>query len=296
MPSSFGVPQYKRNWKFSRWTTGLSNSDNLKNVYSVSFGYTSTKKKVSAASTTAILGSTATSLSSQTITAGISNPDVPRALQVVVGGTAGSVLDCEIVVTGQNSEGKVITESFMFAANATATVLGTKAFSTVTSVFIPAQAGTAATVTVGTQNKLGVFHRLYRNNTTVKVYTQTTVSTGTVTLQAAPTVVANETVLELNLVTPATAPDASFYVNICYAYDNWMPTGHGYTNDGAFGSGDIAYYTSTSTSTSSTSTSTTTTPATTTSTSSISTSSTSSSTSSTSSSTSSTSTSTTTAP
>lgn len=284
---------YNRNWKFSRWTTGLSNSQNLKNIYAVSFGYTSAKKKVAAGTSTAILAATATALASQTITANITQPDVPRALSVTVGGTAGSVLDSGIVVTGRNVEGKVITESFQFAANATATVNGTKAFQSVTSVFIPGQAGTAATVAVGTQNKLGTYHRLFPNNTTVKVYQSAGIASA-VTLQGVPTVVANESVLERNLVTPITTPDGTTFLYICYSFDQWNVPG--LLNDGTFGSGEYLYSTSTSTSTSSTSTSTTTTPGTSTSTSSTSTSSTSTSTSSTSTSTSSTSTSTTTTP
>lgn len=288
------VQTYKRNWKFSRWSTGIANSQNLKNIYSNSFGYTSAKKKVSGASSTAILSATATATSTQTVTSGITNPDVPRALSVTAGGTAGAFLDSAVVVTGSNVEGKVITESFQLTANGTGTVNGSKAFATVTSVFIPAQAATSGTIAVGTQNKLGVFHRLYPNNTTVKIYSAASIA-GTVTLQGVPTVVANELILEANLVTPATTPDGTTFLNICYAFDQWNVPG--ILTDGA---GDDAslYSTSTSTSTSSTSTSTTTMPPTSTSTSSTSssTSSTSSSTSSTSSSTSSTSTSTTTAP
>lgn len=283
-----------RTYKWSRWATGLANSEaGLKQLYKTSFGYTDTKKKVAAGSATAILGSTATALTPQTITStsSITQPDVPRALSVVIGGTASSILDSAIVITGLNVEGKTITESFQTTAAGTGTINGSKAFAKVTSVTIPAQAGTAGTVTVGTQNKLGVFHRLFPSNTTVKVISYTTVGgfTGSAapTIQGAPTVVANEGLVELNLVTPATTPDGTTFLVIAYQYDRWSL---GDVND------QPSYFTSTSTSTSSTSTSTTTTPATSTSTSSTSTSSTSSSTSSTSTSTSSTSTSTTTTP
>lgn len=291
---------YPRKRKFSRWSTGLTNSQYLKNVYSTSFGYTSAMKKVSAGTATAILASTASTTSPQTITSGISNPDVPRALSVTVGGTAANVLDSTIVITGTNSEGKVITESFLTTANSTGTINGAKAFMTVTSIAWPAQLGTSATITVGTQNKLGVYHRLIPNNTTVKVIQSTPAalvgtSTNAVpalpTIQGVPTVVADATYLENNLVTPLTTPDGTTFLYICYQYDNWKV---GDINDGA--SGQNALY-ATSTSTSSTSSSTSTSSLTTsTSSTSSSTSSTSSSTSSTSSSTSSTSTSTTTTP
>jgi glucan 1,3-beta-glucosidase len=289
----FGLPAYSRTARFARWTTGLANSQNLKNIYAVSFGYTSTKKKVANGTSTAILGATATTLAAQTITANITDPDVPRAISVTVGGTASSILDSQVIVTGYNSEGKVITETFQTTASGTGTINGTKAFAKVTSVFIPGQAGTAGTIAVGTQNKLGVYHRLFPNNTTVKVYQSTAIASAP-TLQGVPTVVANEATLERNLVTPLTAPDGTTFLYICYSFDQWNTPG--LLNDGTYYAGDYMYSTSTSTSTSSTSTSTTTTPATSTSTSSTSTSSTSSSTSSTSSSTSSTSTSTTTTP
>lgn len=287
------VQHYPRTARYNRWTTGISNSQNLKNIYAASFGYTSYKKIVAGSSATAILGSTATALSTQTVTSGITQPDVARALSVTPGGTTSQLLDSAVVITGRNAEGKVITESFQLVPSSSTIINGSKAFQTVTSIFIPAQGGTAATVTVGTQNKLGTAHRLYPNNTTVKVYSAATIA-GTVTLQGVPTVVANEKLLELNLVTPLTAPNGTTFLYICYAFDQWNVPG--LLNDGTNQDGGYMYSTSTSTSTSSTSTSTTTTPATSTSTSSTSTSSTSSSTSSTSSSTSSTSTSTTTAP
>ncbi len=276
-----------RTYRWQTWAAGLSNSDNMKNVYKNSFGYTDAKKKVAAGSTTAVLGATATAITTQTITANITQPDVPRCLSVTVGGTATNVRDSAVVVTGTNVEGKTITESFQTTAGASGTISGNKAFKSVTSIFIPAQGDTAATIAVGTLNKLGVFHRLYPNNTTVKVFQHTTLGDAAV-LQAAPTVVANEGTIELNTVTPVTTPDGTTYLQICYTYDQWSVAD---LNDNPI------YFTSTSTSTSSTSTSTTTFgTSTSTSSTSSSTSSTSSSTSSTSSSTSSTSTSTTTTP
>lgn len=277
-----------RAYKWSRWATGLANSLPLKQLYKTSFGYTDTKKIVAAGSATAILGATATTTAPQTITANITQPDVPRAISVTPGGTTSQLLDTQVVVTGTNVEGKVITEAFQLVPSSSTIINGSKAFKTITSVFIPGQGGTAATVAVGTQNKLGVFHRLVPGQTTVKVIQSTAIS-ATPTIQGVPTVVANEKTIELNLVTPLTAPNGTTFLVIAYQYDNWSI-------------GDLwdapSYYTSTSTSTSSTSTSTTTVPpaTTSTSTSSTSTSSTSVSTSSTSTSTSSTSTSTTTTP
>jgi hypothetical protein len=257
-----------------------------KNIYSNTFGYTETQKKVAAGSTTAVLAATnASSSVDTTITSGITNPDVPRVLSVTVGGTAASVQSSSIVVTGTNTEGKTITESFITTIATTGTINGTKAFKSVTSILVPKQVGSGVTIAVGTLNILGINHRLFKNNTTVKVYSATT-AYGVLTLQGAPTITVSGTTLEINTVTPATTPDGTTYYIICYAFDNWALAPF---------QDQPEYSTTTSTSSTSSSTSTTTITTSTSSTSS-STSSTSSSTSSTSSSTSSTSTSTTTTP
>lgn len=264
-----------------RWAGGPLN---YKQIYGLSFGFTQTHKKVAAGSADAVLAATNGAAAAQTITSGITQPDVPRALSVTpTANTTGSPLS--VVIMGKNSEGKVITESFVIAANSTSIVNGNKAFDEITSIAIPGNS-TGLTITVGTLNKLGIRHRLFRQNTTVKVYSYATVY-GALTLQAQPTVVANEDDLELNLVTPATDPDGTTGLIIAYAFDYW--------SDGSSVNDQPEYSTTTSTSSTSSSTSTTTITTSTSSTS-TSTSSTSTSTSSTSTSTSSTSTSTTTAP
>lgn len=256
---------------------------NYRNIYATSFGYTETKKKVANASTTGVLAATNGATAAQTVTAGITQPDVPRVLSLSpTANTTGSPLS--VVVTGANVEGKVITDTFIIPANSTTLVVGTKAFKSVTSVAIPGNT-VGLTVTLGTRNALGVNHRLFNQNTTVKVYSATA-HKGALTLQIPPTVVANEGAIELNTVTPGTTPNGSTFLIICYVFDNWALAP---VND------QPEYSTSTSTSSTSTSTSTTTITTSTSSTSS-STSSTSISSSSISTSTSSTSSSTTTAP
>ena len=261
----------------------------FKQLYSNTFAYTETQKKVAAANNTAVLAAKATTVGAdQNVTDGLTDPDVPRVLKVVPGGTTGDIQESVVTVTGTNVEGKVITDEFRFAADAASAVEGTKAFRTVTNVNIDAQLSTAATFSVGITNKLGVNHRLVYQNTTVRVYYSATVASPTVlTADTAPTVVTNASEVERNYLTPATAPDAGKFYVICYTYDHW--------SDGSSVNDQSEYSTSTSTSSTSTSTSTTTLTTSTSSTS-VSTSSTSSSTSSTSSSTSSTSTSTTTTP
>lgn len=268
----------------SRFSAGTIH---YKNLYNNTFGYTETQKKVAAGATASIIAATAGSLTADTtITSGITQPDVPRVLKLTI--TTATTSPGTVVLTGTNIEGEVMTENFVVAQGTTGDINGTKAFFSVTSLFIPRNMGTTTTYSVGTLNALGINHRLFKNNTTVKVYSATTTADYTsLTLQAQPTVTASGADVELNTVTPATTPNgASFYV-ICYTYDNW--------SDGISFQDQPEYSTTTSTSSTSTSTSTTTITTSTSSTS-ISTSSTSASTSSTSSSTSSTSTSTTTAP
>lgn len=273
----------------ARFSTGTFNH---KNLYNGTFAYTEHKKKIAAASAAAILAATAGATTVTTVTNGITQPDVPRALSVTPGGTTAQILDSLVTVFGTNVEGKAISEDFRFAAGASAIVNGVKAFKSVTSVRIGQQSGPGATFSVGTQNIIGINHRLFKNNTTVKVYTKTSTADGSpLTLQGVPTVTASETQVELNTVLPATVPTGSLIFIICYYYDNWaVGSKYGATLDDA-----PEYSTTTSTSSTSSSTSTSTITTSTSSTS-VSTSSTSVSTTSTSISTSSTSTSTTTTP
>ncbi len=270
----------------SRMTAGTLH---FKNLYNNTFAYTETQHKPDAASDTAILAASAATVGTdQTITSGLTDPDVPRVLKVVPGGTTTDIQESVVTVTGTNVEGKVMTEEFRFAADASSAVEGVKAFRTVTSVNIDAQLSTAVTFSVGTTNKLGLNHKLFENNTTTKVYYSTTVANPTVlTLDTEPTVTQDGTQVELNTVLPDTAPNSTRFYIICYVYDNW--------SDGSSVNDQPEYSTTTSTSSTSSSTSTTTVTTSTSSTS-VSTSSTSTSISTSSTSTSSTSTSTTTTP
>lgn len=271
-----------RTYRFFRRTYGTLHH---KNLYSNSFGYTETRKKVAGADTNAVVSAAALAAAGGTISTGITNPDVPRVITITPGGTTGDVAAGVVEIHGTNVEGATIHEELALTANQAGTTTGTKAFKTVTSIDYPPMDGASATLDVGYSNALGVNHRLYQNNTTVKVYTSTDVATRIPpTEQAAPTVVADEANVEQNTVTPATAPDGTFFLSILYTYDNWATAP---VND------EPEYVDVTTTSTSTT---TATTTSTSTSSTSTSTSSTSSSTSSTSTSTSSTSTSTTTTP
>lgn len=252
-----------------------------KGINENTFGYTETRKKVSAASTSAVVNGASMAAAGGTISTGITNPDVPRVITITPGGTTGDVRAGVVEIHGTNVEGKSISEELALTTNQSSTTTGTKAFKTVDSIDYPPMDGASATLSVGYSNALGVNHALPSNETTVKVFSATTVG-GALTLQSAPTLSLNESNVEKNTVTPATTPDGTTFLTICYTYDDWAVAR---TND------NPNYWDATTTSTSTT---TATTTSTSTSSTSTSTSSTSSSTSSTSTSTSSTSTSTTT--
>lgn len=235
-----------RSWKFAAKTAWGYSGNYLKNVIEHTFGYTHISKKVSNATAGAVLASTAGAATKQTITTGITNPDVPRVLAITIGGS-GYTAD-SIVITGKNVEGKTITDTIAYSVNGQ--VAGSLVFKTVSSIVIPATSGTSMTLTVDTLNKLGLVHRLPPNYSTIVVIQDTADEDATKpAVQAAPSAsnVDNE-FLEKNWVTPATTPDGTTFLYIFY----WF---HKVKVQPVKDSPDF-YSTTTSTSTSSTSTST----------------------------------------
>lgn len=101
----------------------------------------------------AVLGDTAMASGATTlVTAGITAPDVPRNLTVT--GNAAAVAG-NVVIVGTNQAGETITETIVAAG--TATVVGNKAFATVTSITLPAWvSANTERVRVGTGAKLGL--------------------------------------------------------------------------------------------------------------------------------------------
>ncbi|MFG3137700.1 hypothetical protein [Streptomyces sp. NPDC048211] len=138
----------------------------------------------------------------QVVTTGLTNPDVPRNITATAGGTAADVKAVQVVITGTNTHGDVITETLpAFTVNTTGTVTGSKAFATVTSVTIPAHDGTGATTAIGTGSKLGLPVKFSRK-TFVNLFVADAVDT-----IAASTVSA--TAVESNTFTTTTALDGS---------------------------------------------------------------------------------------
>lgn len=129
----------------------------------------------------------------QTVTTAINQPDVPRNITATSGGTAADIKAIQVVITGTNAEGTVITETLpVFTENTATTVAGLKAFKTVTSILIPAHDGNGATTAIGFGDVVGLGHRLARN-TTKGVYLNNVVD-------SAAAVVVSATDLESNTV------------------------------------------------------------------------------------------------
>jgi len=140
------------------------------------------------------------------VTTAITNPDVCRNITATSGGTAADIKAIQVIVAGTNANDEAITETLpVFTVNNATTVVGSKAFKTVTSITIPAHDGLGATTAIGTGAKLGLSHKLSRN--TILAAYLADVKEGT-----APTVTVSSTAYESNTVTLNTALDGTAVV------------------------------------------------------------------------------------
>jgi hypothetical protein len=125
-------------------------------------------------------------------------PDVPR--NITVKGNAAAVTG-DVVIAGTNVEGVAITETI--ALNAANTVVGNKAFATVTSITLPPYASAdTERVRVGLGAKLGLPVRLSRN--TVIAAFRDNAREG-----AAPTIAISASAIESNTATLNSALNGS---------------------------------------------------------------------------------------
>lgn len=123
----------------------------------------------------------------------VAQPPCARNLTVTVAATtAGDVKAAAIVVTGKNLAGETITESFTPTADTPATLTGTKAFASVTSVAVPAQDGASVTVDVGFGQLIGLPYKLAKKRVIL------TLNDGVV--DTAPTLAISASALEGNTV------------------------------------------------------------------------------------------------
>lgn len=139
----------------------------------------------------------------QVISTAITNPVIPRNVTATAGGTAGDIKAVQVTVTGTNMRDEVITETLpVFTVDTAGTVVGSKAFKTVTSYSVPAMDGTGATVAIGVGAELGLPNTLSRN-TVIDAYL------GGTKEGVAPTVTVSSTAVESNTVALNSALNAS---------------------------------------------------------------------------------------
>lgn len=146
-----------------------------------------------------------------TVTTAITDPDFPRNITATSGGTAADIKAIQVTINGTDVDGVAISEVLpIFTVNTATTVVGSKAFKTVTSIEIPAHDGTAATTAIGTGAKLGLSRKLSRN-TVINAFL------ANVKESVAPTVAVSSSVLSSNTVTLSTALDGTAVIIDYYA-------------------------------------------------------------------------------
>lgn len=139
----------------------------------------------------------------QVISTGITNPVVCRNVTATSGGTAGDIKAVQVTVTGTDIDGNVLTETLpVFTVDTATTVVGSKAFATVTSYSVPAMDGTGATVSIGTGAKLGLPICLSRDSVDDVYFNGVREATR-------PTVVFSSTVVASNMITLNSTLDGS---------------------------------------------------------------------------------------
>lgn len=170
-----------------------------------------TAAEAATASTTGVHAAVTDTGVQQVVTTGITNPPCPRNITATAGGTATDIKAIQVTIAGTDESGAAITEVLpAFTVDTAGTVVGNKAFKTVTSITIPAHDGTGATTAVGFGDKLGIPHKLEHN--TVLYAFLADVKEGT-----APTVAVDATNLsgntvDLNSALDGTAVDVYYVV------------------------------------------------------------------------------------
>lgn len=95
------------------------------------------------------------------VTTAITNPAVPMNITATAGGVAGDIKAVQVVIEGTNYNDEVITETLpAFTVDTAGTVVGAKAFKTVTKITIPAHDGLGATTAIGFGAIFGLPYKL----------------------------------------------------------------------------------------------------------------------------------------
>ena len=124
-------------------------------------------------------------------------PPTPRVLSIT--GNAATVAG-NIVINGTDASGAVIADTI--ASNGVATVLGTKAFATVTSIVLPVAVDPADEISVGLSDKFGIPY-LLPYSTVLLILNNATATTVAATSGFSATVLAD------NFIDPTAALNAA---------------------------------------------------------------------------------------
>jgi hypothetical protein len=109
------------------------------------------------ASANAIINDRPLAASSAIVTSFLAQPDVPRNITIIPGGTTADVAAGNVVVTGVDSDGDAISETLALLANQSTATVGNKAFAAVTSISFPVgDSPFGAVLDVGYGDKIGL--------------------------------------------------------------------------------------------------------------------------------------------
>lgn len=168
-------------------------SKNVDAAYMAHLQWSATEAIVAA--NASILAAFATSGSTSTEkTTGFTQPACAKNITATAGGTAGDIKAVQVAIEGTNMNDEAITESLpAFTVDTAGTVVGNKAFKTITKVTVPAMDGNGATVSIGHGEKLGLPYKLAHNTNLFAFLNNTKEGT-------APTIAVSATALESNTI------------------------------------------------------------------------------------------------
>lgn len=207
-----------KTYRYSRHTYGDDGEYGRRNILSVSFVATELKR-VKAASATGLLAvTTLTTSGTTTLTPTTTEIATPRNVTVTLAGTTANIGAGNIVITGHNSEGALITENLAVTAATGGLLTGNKAFYDITTVAFPATTGSGVTASIGYGSKLGI---RMRNLASMPIQLLKISSTGVESIEAAAATNFSTSDVSLNTVTPTTTPDGTIEFRVYVLNYKW---------------------------------------------------------------------------
>jgi len=163
------------------------------------------------ASTTAVHAAVTDTGAAVEVTTGITNPPCPRNITATAGGTAGDIKAIQVIIEGTDFNDETITETLpVFTVDTCGSVVGSKAFKTVTKITIPAHDGTGATTAIGYGDKLGLPY-LLTHNTLLMTFLNNVLEGTAATITSSATLISSNTI-DLNSALNGTVVDAYLIV------------------------------------------------------------------------------------